>query len=99
MADPEILGRTAELFAVIANPIRLAVLVALQERGTLSAGEIQVAVGVESSALSHHLRQLRDAALVDVQPQGRHRLYALADHHVAHIVGDALSHVRCREQP
>lgn len=95
MLEVEQLQRTAHLFSVISNPVRLAVLVALQERGALSAGEIQTLVGAEATVLSHHLRQLKQAALVAVEARGRQRFYELTDHHVAHIVRDALAHVNC----
>jgi ArsR family transcriptional regulator len=59
----------------------------------LTAGELQERLGVEASALSHHLRLLREARLVKAEARGRHRVYELDDPHVAHIVEDALRHV------
>ncbi len=42
----------------------------------LPAGEIHRALGdVTFGAVSQHLRQLRDAGLVDVEPRGRERRY------------------------
>lgn len=95
MPESSKLKQTAHLFSVISNPVRLAVLVALQENGSLSAGGIQQVVGAEASLLSHHLRLLKEAALVAVEARGRQRFYELKDHHVAHIVRDALAHVSC----
>jgi len=43
--------------------------------------------------MSHHLRVLRDARLVRTERRGKHVIYRLHDHHVAHIVEDAISHV------
>ena len=80
------------LFAAIANPTRLTVLVALQRLGPLSAGQLQDKTAVEQTALSHQLRVLRQAGLVAADRQGRKQIYRLADHHVAHIVEDAVSH-------
>jgi ArsR family transcriptional regulator len=91
--SPEVLERAAALLQVVGHPVRVHVLHALALSGPLTAGELQERVGVEASALSHHLRLLRDARLVRAEPRGRHRLYQLQDPHVAHIVGDALSHV------
>jgi DNA-binding transcriptional ArsR family regulator len=88
----EMLERAAALFQVIGHPVRVHVLHALACEGALTAGDLQTRVGVEASALSHHLRLLRDARLVRAEPRGRHRLYRLHDPHVAHIVGDALIH-------
>jgi ArsR family transcriptional regulator, zinc-responsive transcriptional repressor len=86
------LEQAAALFQVIGHPVRVHVLHALASEGALTAGDLQARVGVEASALSHHLRLLRDARLVRSEPRGRHRLYELQDPHVAHIVGDALVH-------
>src|SRR5262245_38747584 len=88
------LGQAAALLAVMGHPARLGVLLALHREGPLSAGALQLRAGLEASALSHQLRILRDAHLVRVVPQGRHRIYALDDPHVARLVEDALAHVR-----
>jgi len=84
---------TARLLAVAAHPVRLRVLLALDRCGPQSAGELQAQAGIEQSAMSHQLRRLRAERLVDTERHGRHVIYRLHDHHVAHIVRDALSHV------
>lgn len=83
---------TVELFAALANPLRLRLLIALSRRGPLSAGELQDIVGGEQSAVSHQLAALRRRRLVASRPDGRRRVYRLVDHHVAHIVEDGLKH-------
>jgi DNA-binding transcriptional ArsR family regulator len=42
--------------------------------------------------VSQHLRILRGARLVGVERHGREAVYSLIDHHVAHIVVDAVNH-------
>jgi ArsR family transcriptional regulator len=86
------LRSTVSLFAALAHPMRLHVLVALHRKGPMSAGELQRVVKVEQSALSHQLAALRRARLVATERNGRHVIYSLADHHVAHIVEDGLKH-------
>ena len=93
MSPDALIERTAALFGVVASPARLHVLVALDEAGALSAGELGARVDLEASALSHHLRTLRDARLVRVERRGRQRIYQLDDPHVASIVRDAIQHV------
>lgn len=97
--DPELLEKTAALLQVVAHPVRVHVLYALAREGPLTAGELQERVQVEASALSHHLRLMRDARLVRAEPRGRHRVYRLDDPHVAHIVEDALRHVGEAAEP
>lgn len=80
-------------FAALAHPLRLQVLLLLDARGEASVGELQEACAVEQSALSHQLATLRRAHLVATERSGRKVVYRLADHHVAHIVRDAVAHV------
>ncbi len=86
--------KAAELFAVLSHPSRLKVLALLAEQEPRSAGDLQTHTELERTALSHQLRILRDANLVSVERDGRRHLYRLSDHHVAHIVGDAIAHVQ-----
>jgi DNA-binding transcriptional ArsR family regulator len=44
--------------------------------------------------VSQHLRVLRGARLVGVERHGREAVYSLIDHHVAHIVADAVNHAK-----
>ena len=87
-----ILANTADLLSAMAHPTRLAVLLALTKEPHLSAGALQDLTGAEQTALSHQLRVLREASLVQVQRNGRQMIYALTDAHIAHIVEDAVSH-------
>jgi DNA-binding transcriptional ArsR family regulator len=91
-APPDAITRAATLLGVMAHPARLHVLHALHVEGPMTAGALQSRVGLEASALSHQLRVLRDARLVRVVPDGRHRIYALDDPHVVRLVHDALAH-------
>ncbi|GAB4509369.1 MAG: Ni(II)/Co(II)-sensing metalloregulatory transcriptional repressor NmtR [Haliangiales bacterium] len=89
--------RTVALFAALANPLRLRLLLVLSRKGAMSAGALQEAVGVEQSAVSHQLAALRRGRLVAVERDGRHMIYHLLDEHVAHIVEDAIKHANERE--
>ncbi len=88
-----ILLRTVELFAAIAHPVRLAVLLRLSQQGAMTVGELQAFAGIEQSAMSHHLKLLRDRRLVATERRGKQIAYTVADRHVAHIVEDAVRHV------
>jgi ArsR family transcriptional regulator, zinc-responsive transcriptional repressor len=85
-------AKTVALFAAMAHPIRVRVLLALSRLGPLAVGGIQDCLDVEQSALSHQLRVLRDGQLVLGERDGRKVIYRLADHHVGHIVEDAFTH-------
>ena len=92
LPDSARLRATVDLLAAMAHPARIAVLVALGRRGPMSSGDLATLAGVEQSAMSHQLRVLKDARLVRTERDGKRVIYALSDHHVAHIVEDALLH-------
>ena len=50
------------------------------------------ALGVDQPLVSQHLRVLRDADLLTSERHGKEVVYSLADEHIAHIVGDAITH-------
>ena len=87
------LTRAVALFRALAHEPRLRVLLALGQRGPLSVSVLLEEVSLEQSALSHQLRILREARLVQARREGKSVVYAIEDEHVAHIVEDALGHV------
>ena len=62
---------------VLADPTRLAVLRILMD-GPRHVGEINEVLEVEQTLLSHHLRVLREAGLVQAQRDGKAVLYRIA---------------------
>ena len=69
--------RCAKLLRLLAEPTRLSVVQRLL-LGPHHVGELNSGVGVEQSLLSHHLRVLRDAGLVEAVRDGRSVLYRLS---------------------
>jgi DNA-binding transcriptional ArsR family regulator len=63
-------------FAALADPTRRAI-VEMLARGPLSSGEIARRFTVSPSAVSQHLRVLRDARLVRVRAASQQRIYEL----------------------
>ena len=63
-------------FAALADPTRRAI-VEMLARGPLTAGEIARRFTISSSAVSQHLRVLREARLARVQTAGQQRIYEL----------------------
>lgn len=66
------LSAQVERFAALGHPLRLAILRHLIQGDPVGtpAGEVQAAVGVPASTLSHHLGALASARLVAVDRQG-----------------------------
>jgi DNA-binding transcriptional ArsR family regulator len=88
-------GPTADAVAVtmqaLATPSRVRILGRLRE-GDCSVGELANAVGMETSAVSHQLRMLRQLGLVVGQRTGRQVIYSLYDGHVAALLNEAVFH-------
>lgn len=73
LADTQAIADAAQGFAAVGSEPRLEVLIALVRAGPggLSVGEIQKRLNVPSSTLTHHLKFLVGAGLVDQHKQGR----------------------------
>lgn len=69
----------AEFGALLAEPARAAMLLALLDGSARPAGELARVAGVGAATASAHLKRLRDGGLLAVHEQGRHRYYRLAD--------------------
>jgi ArsR family transcriptional regulator, arsenate/arsenite/antimonite-responsive transcriptional repressor len=67
---------TVRLFKALADPTRLRVLLLLQVR-ELCVCELTYILGLEQSRVSHHMRILREAGLVDDLRQGRWMIYRI----------------------
>lgn len=67
---------TAAVYRAIADPSRRHLLDELRAE-PIRAGDLGAALPISQSALSQHLRVLRDAGLVDVDRHGRERWYRL----------------------
>lgn len=93
LSDHEV-DETVALFSALAHPGRLRILLALASEAPRAAGELGVLAGLKQTAASHQLRLLKNARLITAQRAGRQVLYSLADAHVAHIIRDAVAHMR-----
>lgn len=83
----------ADTFQILANPTRLQIVRALSNR-ELCVGDLAAAVDASPSAVSHHLRQLRQMRLVRHRRDGKLTFYALDDEHVIRLFELGLEHVR-----
>ncbi len=82
----------AAVAALIGEPSRAAVLIALVDGRALAASTLAIEAGVAPSTLSGHLARLVDGGLISVEPSGRHRYFRLANPEVAQAV-EALARV------
>jgi ArsR family transcriptional regulator, zinc-responsive transcriptional repressor len=87
----EILDGAGELLRALAAPVRIAIVLQLRE-SQRCVHELVDALGVPQPLVSQHLKILKAAGVVAGERSGREVLYRLADHHLAHIVVDAVAH-------
>lgn len=66
-----------DIFTALAVPIRRDIIEILATKGKLSATDICDRFDVSPSAISQHLKVLREAKLVHVEKQGQQRMYQI----------------------
>ena len=76
----------AETGALLGDPARANILLALMDGRALTAGELAWHAGVSAQTTSGHLAKLVEARLVAVVQQGRHRYHRLASREVAGVI-------------
>ena len=58
-----------------------------------AVGEMAERLGISASLVSHHLRLLRAARLLQADRRGRQVFYAVQDEHVRSMLSDMVDHV------
>ncbi len=76
----------AEVGALLSDPSRAAILLALMDGSARPAGELSLLAGISPATASAHLRKLCDGGLLASLAQGRHRYYRLGGEEVAHLI-------------
>lgn len=82
----------AAVAALLGDPARSRVLLALADGRALAASVLAAEADVATSTASGHLRKLVDADLLRVEAHGRHRYYRLAGPHVARLLETLAEH-------
>ena len=91
--DERTAAQVAELFRAFSDTSRVRIISALTA-GELNVSALAEAAAVSESAVSHHLRGLRQMRLVRARKEGRQVFYCLDDDHVADLFRQGLDHVQ-----
>ena len=86
------LTRLSELLALMADPTRLRIVAAL-DSAELCVCDLAATIGLTESAISHHLRPMRQLNVVRSRREGRRVFYSLDDEHVMSIYRTSREHV------
>src|SRR5512135_2059363 len=90
--DEHTAAHVAELFGAFSDTSRVRIISVLV-KGEQNVGALAQAVSLSESAVSHHLRALRQMRLVQARKNGRQVFYRL-DAHAASLFRYGLDHVR-----
>jgi ArsR family transcriptional regulator, lead/cadmium/zinc/bismuth-responsive transcriptional repressor len=89
---PENITRMAAVFQALQSDTRLKILFLLRQK-EMCVCELEQALSVTQSAISHSLRTLRQLDLVRVRREGKFTIYYIADEHVRTLIEMCLEHV------
>ena len=87
--DGEYVDLAAEVFALLADPTRIRIILAL-DGGELSVNDLAARVGKPGPAVSQHLAKLRWAKVVQTRQVGVRVFYTLIDEHARELVHQAV---------
>ena len=82
----------AELFKVFGDSTRIKILFALFE-SEMCVCDIANTLDMTQSAVSHQLKILKQAKLIDFRREGKSVIYKLADDHVSSIIAQGAEHI------
>jgi ArsR family transcriptional regulator len=91
--DERTAAQVAELFRALSDASRVRIVAALADC-EMNVSALAQTVGISESAVSHHLRGLRQMRLVRARKNGRQVFYCLDDDHIAELFRRGLDHAR-----
>ena len=89
----------AALAALLADPTRATMCLALLDDRAWTSGELARHAGVSASTASEHLNRLVEGGLLTEVRQGRHRYVRLSGPETAHLVETMAGHIVPRQRP
>jgi DNA-binding transcriptional ArsR family regulator len=91
--DEHSAAHVAELFSAFGDTSRVLILSHLAD-GELNVGALSKAVGISESAVSHHMRNLRQLRLVSSRKSGREVYYRVDDPHILTLFWQGVRHIQ-----
>lgn len=82
----------AEMFRLMSDPTRLKIILACLDEPA-SVGAMAERLEISASLVSHHLRLLRAARLLQADRRGRQVFYVVGDPHIRSMLTDMADHV------
>lgn len=95
LPDEQILFELADFFKVFGDSTRIKILFLLSKE-ELCVCDIADILGMNSTAISHQLRNLKFSHLVKYRKEGKNVFYSLDDEHVESIFNQGMEHIKER---
>lgn len=92
LPSPLSVTKMADTFKLLGDPTRLRIVYALAH-GELCVCDLASMLGMAPSAISNHLRVLRNTGVVSYRRQGKLAFYSIADGHITRLLAECLDHV------
>jgi DNA-binding transcriptional ArsR family regulator len=91
--DEHLAAHVAELFRAFSDTSRVRILSALVS-GEMNISALAAAVGISESAVSHHMRGLRQMRIVQSRRDGKEVYYWVEDEHIIALFQQGVRHIR-----
>jgi ArsR family transcriptional regulator, lead/cadmium/zinc/bismuth-responsive transcriptional repressor len=91
--DEHTAAHVAELFRAFSDTSRVRILSAIVEK-ELNISALAEMVGVSESAVSHHMRGLRQMHIVQARREGKEVYYSIVDPHIVALFQQGVRHVQ-----
>jgi ArsR family transcriptional regulator, lead/cadmium/zinc/bismuth-responsive transcriptional repressor len=93
LLDEHTAAHVAELFSAFSDTTRVRILYALLN-GELNIGSIASLIGASESAVSHHMRGLRQMRFVRARRDGKEVYYTIDDPHIIALFVQGIEHIQ-----
>jgi ArsR family transcriptional regulator, lead/cadmium/zinc/bismuth-responsive transcriptional repressor len=91
--DEHLAAHVAELFRAFSDSSRVRILSVIVDQ-EMNVSQLAELVGVTESAVSHHLRGLRQMRLVKFRRDGKEVFYSVEDPHIIALFRQGVRHVQ-----
>jgi DNA-binding transcriptional ArsR family regulator len=90
--DEHLAAHIAELFRTFSDTSRVRILSALVS-SEMNISALAETIGISESAISHHMRGLRQMQIVQSRREGKEVYYKIEDEHIIELFQQGVNHV------
>ena len=91
--DEHTAAHVSELFRAFSDTSRVRIMSVLV-KGEMNVSSLAEVIGISESAVSHHMRGLRQMRLVHARREGKEVYYSVMDSHIITLFQQGIEHVK-----